>query len=106
MLSSKLSVLHQQTLKIGVSLPFAKCYSEDASLGFEGKMYPRRNIRYALSKDDREDKIGIWQGFDGDFYALPEREREFFGQIGYLHLDSILGEYDVEMHIGEVASNL
>ena len=60
MLSSKLSVLHQQTLKIGVSLPFAKCYSEDASLGFEGKMYPRRNIRYALSKDDREDKIGIW----------------------------------------------
>ena len=80
----------------------------DSDLAFEGKMYPRRNIRYALSKDDREDKIGIWlflKGFDGDFNALPEHEREFFGQIGYLYLDSILGEYDVEMHIGEVVFN-
>lgn len=81
-----------------------KC-DDDTTVGFQGKMYPRRNIRYALSKDDRRDKIGIWlfmKGFEGDYYALPEHEREFFGQVGFLYLDSILGEYDVEMHIGEV----
>mmetsp|Transcript_38988 Transcript_38988/g.81966 ORF Transcript_38988/g.81966 Transcript_38988/m.81966 type:complete len:446 (+) Transcript_38988:44-1381(+) len=74
-------------------------------LSYKGKSYPQTNIRYALSKEDHVDKIGIWlfmKGFD-DFYTLDDERKNFFGCIGFLYLDRILGEYDVEMHIGEVA---
>ena len=67
-------------------------------------MYPQRLIQYKLSKDDRPEKIGIWlfmKGFD-DFESLPEDEQDYYRMIGYLYLDLYLGEYDVEMHVGEI----
>ena len=66
--------------------------------------YPKSDIRYALTMDDRVDKIGVMlfmKDFD-DFDALPKSKREYYSAIGYLMLDSVLGEYDVEMHVGAV----
>mmetsp|Transcript_27851 Transcript_27851/g.55795 ORF Transcript_27851/g.55795 Transcript_27851/m.55795 type:complete len:454 (+) Transcript_27851:73-1434(+) len=77
----------------------------DTTLSLQGRPYPSRHLRYALEKDDRRDKIGITmfygEGFE-KFRELDEDEQNYYGHIGFLYLDTVLGEYDVEMHIGAV----
>ncbi len=52
------------------------------------------DVRYLLAKDG--DKVGVVLFFDG----YNEKEKNAFGQIGYLFLDEALGEYSVEMEVG------
>jgi len=65
---------------------------------YEGKKYPSSLIRYALTRDERKDKIGVMLFMKG----YSEEEEMTFKSFAYLYLDSILGEYDVEMHVGAV----
>jgi hypothetical protein len=70
-------------------------------MAFEGKQYSSNFIRYALMPDSRQEKIGIMLFMKG----YTKEDEHFFGNVGYLFLDHILGEYDVEMHVGAVMFN-
>jgi hypothetical protein len=75
--------------------------NEDLSycvLYYQGRGYPQHLIRYALTRDERKDKIGVMLFFKD----YTEAERDFFMSIGFLYLDAYLGEYDVEMHVGDI----
>jgi len=63
-------------------------------LEFSGKKVKVDDVSYLLTKD--EDKVGIVLFFDG----YSEREKNTFGQIGYLFLDEALGEYAIETQVG------
>lgn len=76
--------------------------NEDLSgciLYYQGRGYPPHLIRYALTRDERKDKIGVM--LFSLFQGLTEAERDFFMSIGFLYLDAYLGEYNVEMHVGD-----
>jgi hypothetical protein len=61
---------------------------------FGGKSVRVQDVRYLLACD--EPKVGIVMFFDG----YNEKQKNIFGQIGYLMLDEALGEYAVEMQVG------
>ncbi|KAL9185134.1 hypothetical protein ACHAXT_002911 [Thalassiosira profunda] len=64
--------------------------------------YPPEKMSFMLTEDKRVDKLGVllfMEGFEGKFDDLPRAEQEFFGQAAFLYLDSILGEYNVIMHL-------
>lgn len=63
-------------------------------LNYGGKSIKADDVRFLLAKDD--DKVGIVLFFDG----YNEKEKDVFGQIGYLFLDDALGEYSVETQVG------
>ena len=54
------------------------------------------DVRYLLAKDG--DKVGIVLFFDG----YSEKEKNTYGQIGFLFLDEALGEYTMETQVGFV----
>jgi len=61
-----------------------------------GNSYNEDSIFFSLFNDD--DKTGIYLYFD-DF---KEALYPVFGQIGFVILDSLLGEYDVATNVGEI----
>lgn len=61
---------------------------------FGGKSVKSKDVRFVLARD--EPKVGIVLFFDG----FNEKEKDVFGQIGYLLLDEALGEYSVETQVG------
>src|SRR5579872_3520965 len=65
-------------------------------LEYGGKMVKADNVRYLLAKDG--DKVGIVLFFDG----YSEKEKNTYGQIGFLFLDEALGEYAMETQVGFV----
>ena len=79
--------------------------SNDLVTQYEGRPCAIRDVRYALTRDDRPDHVGImlfFKDIPGQFDKLDESEKNFFGSIGFLFLDMILGEYDVVMHVGSI----
>ena len=68
--------------------------SERTDITFGERTIPFEEVHYLMAKD--YDKIGIVLFFDG----YSEEERSVFGNIGYLYLDQVLGEYAVETQIG------
>jgi hypothetical protein len=67
-------------------------------LEFSGRKVRAADVHYLLFRDENPAKVGIMIFFDG----YREEERSVFGQIGYLFLDEALGEYDVEMRLGDI----
>ena len=65
---------------------------------FKTRTVKGSQIKYLFFKDQDPNKIGIVLLLPG----YREKEREDFGQIGFLFLDQVLGEYDVEMRVGAV----
>jgi len=63
-------------------------------LEYGGKSIAAKNVYYKMFKDG--EKIGLVLFFDG----YNEKERDTFGQLGYLFLDEALGEYDMETKVG------
>ncbi|AEF99971.1 hypothetical protein [Methylomonas methanica] len=63
-------------------------------LEYGGKSVKSKDVRYGMYKDG--DKVGIVLFFDG----YSEKEKNVFGNIGYLFLDEALGEYDIETKVG------
>lgn len=61
---------------------------------FCGKHIHVEDVYYILARD--EPKVGVVLFFDG----YNEKEKNVFGQIGYLMLDEAIGEYAVEMQVG------
>ncbi len=61
---------------------------------FGGKAVRSKDVRFLLVRD--EPKVGIVLFFEG----YNDKEKNVFGQIGYLFLDEALGEYAVEMQVG------
>ena len=61
---------------------------------YGGKTIKAANVQYNLYKDG--DKLGIILFF-ADY---SEKEKDVFGNIGYLLLDEALGEYDMETRVG------
>lgn len=59
-----------------------------------GRTVRASDVHYLLARDDP--MVGVVLFFDG----YSEKEKKFFGQIGYLFLDEALGEYAVEMQVG------
>jgi len=55
-------------------------------------------VKYLLFKDEDPNKVGILLLLDG----YTDAKRTDFGQVGYLFLDEIIGEYDVEMSVGAI----
>ena len=65
-----------------------------SDIEFGGITVRASDVHYLLARDDP--KVGIVLFFDG----YNEKEKNTFGQIGYLFLDEALGEYVVEMQVG------
>lgn len=65
---------------------------------FQGKHVDPKDVYFAIFKDDNPDKIGIMV-FLKDY---KETEKDTWGQIGYLILDEVLGEYDTETKVGAI----
>jgi len=65
-----------------------------SDLQIGGRTVHASDVHYLLARDDP--KVGVVLFFDG----YTEKDKNFFGQIGYLFLDEALGEYAVEMQVG------
>jgi len=63
-------------------------------LEFGGKLVKVKDVYFGMYKDG--DKVGFILFFDG----YREKEKNIFGNIGYLLLDEALGEYDMETKVG------
>ena len=60
-----------------------------------GKTISTDDVNYLLFKADDKNKVGIMMFFDG----YNEENKNIFGQIGFILLDSTLGEYAVETQV-------
>ncbi|MDD2916238.1 MAG: hypothetical protein PHH70_00130 [Candidatus Gracilibacteria bacterium] len=67
-----------------------------SEMSFGNRTFKMEDIFFKLYEDNQ--KVGI-QIFIKDF---TQDEYEIFAQIGYLYLDSALGEYDLETKVGFV----
>jgi hypothetical protein len=65
-----------------------------SDLQYGDKKVRAADVRYVLAKDG--DKAGVVLFFDG----YSEKEKDAYGQMGYLFLDEALGEYAVEAQVG------
>jgi hypothetical protein len=66
--------------------------SDHMTLG--GRKYLANGITYKMYEDDG--KVGLEVFMEG----LTEEDRKFHQDIGFLFLDHLLGEYDVETRVG------
>ena len=69
-----------------------------SELNFQGKCVKPEDVYYALFNDDEPSKVGIILFFKD--YEV--KEKDIWGQIGFLILDEALGEYDVEIKLGAI----
>jgi hypothetical protein len=60
-----------------------------------GRIISTEDVNYLLFKVDNKNKVGIMMFFDG----YNEENKNTFGQIGFILLDSTLGEYAVETQV-------
>jgi hypothetical protein len=67
---------------------------EVTDIEFSDRTIPHSEVHYLMAKDG--DKVGLVLFFE-DF---SDDDRSTFGNIGYLYLDQILGEYAVETQVG------
>jgi hypothetical protein len=65
---------------------------------FDGMKIDPRDVHCVIVKDENPSKVGILLFFDG----YTEKQRNVFGNIGYLIIDQALGEYVVEMSVGVI----
>lgn len=65
---------------------------------FDGMRIDPSDVHCVIVKDENPSKVGILLFFDG----YNEKQRNVFGNIGYLILDQALGEYVVEMSVGVI----
>lgn len=70
----------------------------DNSITYQNLTIKPEDIRYLFIKDDNPKKIGILLFIKG----YKPSESSPYIQIGYLFLDQIIGEYDVETHVGTI----
>jgi hypothetical protein len=63
---------------------------------FDGMKVDPADVHCVIVKDQSPSKVGVLLFFDG----YIEKQRELFGNIGYLILDQALGEYVVETRVG------
>ena len=56
------------------------------------------DVKFAIFKDNTPNNIGILLFINW----YNENDRSKYSQIGYLYLDEIIGEYDVEMSVGAI----
>jgi hypothetical protein len=68
--------------------------SEPADITFNERTIPQTEVHYVMGRD--QEKVGLLLFFDG----YTQEERAFFGNVGFLYLDQILGEYAVAMQVG------
>jgi len=72
--------------------------TSDFKVQYAAHLIKVSEVHYAIFKDRKPGKIGLMIFMDG--YSLKDRDN--WDQIGYLLIDSALGEYDVETHVGEI----
>jgi hypothetical protein len=82
------------TLKRWQWVKFRPRLTEPADITFNERTVPQSEVHYVMARD--KEKVGLLLFFDG----YSEAERTFFGNVGYLYLDQMLGEYAVEMQVG------
>jgi len=63
---------------------------------FDGVTIDPTHVHCVIVKDEVPSKVGILMFFEG----YTEKQRDVFGNIGYLILDQALGEYTVETRVG------
>jgi hypothetical protein len=63
----------------------------------EGMTFSLDNIFYSLEEDE-PGKVGINLYFDN----FRQNIEDLFGQVGFIYLDAILGEYDVATKVGQI----
>lgn len=67
-------------------------------LNYKNKSVNPEDVYFAIFNDEDPNKVGIILFFRD----YDEREKDTWGQIGYLILDEALGEYDVETKVGAI----
>lgn len=67
-------------------------------LSYANKTVKADDVFYMSFKDDDPDKIGLMLFFKD----YKEAEEDIWGQIGFLFLDEVLGEYDIETKVGAI----
>ena len=72
--------------------------TSDFKVQYASHLIKVSEVHYAIFKDRKPGKIGLMVFMDG--YSLKDRDN--WDQIGYLLIDSALGEYDAETHVGEI----
>ena len=65
-------------------------------LSISGTLIKAESVKYLLFKDENPNKVGIFLFFSD----YQDELKNLFAQIGFLFLDQILGEYDVETKVG------
>jgi hypothetical protein len=80
-------------------LKFRQRRSPINDIHYADKKVRGQDVHYLLFKDEAPDKVGVMIFLDG---YKEEEKRSVWGQIGYLFLDEVLGEYDVEMKLGAI----
>lgn len=63
-----------------------------------GRAFGRDDVRYVLIEDSRPGRVGVLLLMDG----YSEEDERTFLQAGFLMLDAMLGEYDVETRVGAI----
>lgn len=71
---------------------------EPMDLEIGGRSIRAGDVRYLLFSDEDRDKVGILLFMPG----YTEAEHNVFGQAGFLLLDNVLGEYDIETRVGAI----
>ena len=72
--------------------------SNDLKIQYASHLVRLSEVHYAIFKDRMPGKVGLMLFLDG--YSV--KDRDTWDQIGYLLIDSALGEYDAETHVGEI----
>jgi len=72
--------------------------NNDLKIQYASHLVKVSEVHYAIFKDRKPGKVGLMLFLDG--YSV--KDRDTWDQIGYLLIDSALGEYDAETHVGEI----
>jgi len=70
----------------------------DMKCVFGGLSVDASQVYYALFREKKPGKLGVMLFLRG--YSV--KDRETWDQIGFIILHAVLGEYDVETHLGEI----
>ncbi len=68
---------------------------KDVGIEMDGKKISTKDVNYLLLKGDDKNKVGIMMFFDG----YNEESKNTLKQIGFILLDTALGEYAVETQV-------
>jgi hypothetical protein len=71
---------------------------EAMDLMVAGRKFSPADMRYVLFHDEEPGRVGILVFLDG----YTEEDQQVFAQAGFLTLDFLLGEYDVETKLGAI----